>query len=135
MTVIVSASYVLVTDISSLYFRTHTNLALQDEVPEERDDDDDDDDDDGDDNDVDDVDTVSASHTPSPSLSTSSNVSKKKKKHDISNLCATLTKFIASRDKSECESMTKKKQLTVFFEDIAQAMVKFPEVELAETKR
>jgi hypothetical protein len=31
--------------------------------------------------------------------------------------------------------MTKKKQLTVFFEDIAKTMVKFPEDELAETKR
>jgi hypothetical protein len=60
MTVIVSASYVLVADISSLYLRTHTNLLLQDEVPEERNDDDD-----YDDNDDDDVavDTASASHT------------------------------------------------------------------------
>ena len=31
------------------------------------------------------------------------------------------------------EDMTK--QLRVFFEDIAQTMVKFPEVDLAETKR
>jgi hypothetical protein len=31
-----------VADISSLYFRTHTNLLLQDEVPEEHNDDDDD---------------------------------------------------------------------------------------------
>jgi hypothetical protein len=108
MTVIVSASYVRVDDVSSLYFRTHANLALQDEVPEEHDDDDDDDSDD------DDVDTALASHTLSPSLSTSSNISKENK-HDTSDLCATLTKFIASRDKSNCESMTKKKQLTVFF--------------------
>jgi hypothetical protein len=127
MTVIVSVPYVPVANISSLYFRTHMNLALQDEVPEQRNDDDDHD------NDDDDVDTTSASHTPSPSLSTSSTVLKKKK-HDTSDLCATLTKFIASRDKSDCESMTKKKQLTIFFEDIAQTMVKFPEVELAETK-
>jgi hypothetical protein len=133
MTVIVSASYVLVVDVSSVYFRTHTNLALQDEVPEERNDDDDNDD--NDDNDDDDVDTASASHTPSPSLSTSSTVSTRKKKHDTSDLCATLKKFIASRDKSDCEIMTEKKQLTVFFEDIAQTMVKFPEAELAETKR
>jgi hypothetical protein len=109
MTVIVSASYVPVADISSLYFGTHTSLALQEEVPEGRNDDDDDD------NDDDDADTTSASHAPSPSPSTSSTVSKKKKKHDTSDLCAKLTKFIASRDKSDCESMTKKKQLTVFF--------------------
>jgi hypothetical protein len=56
MTVIVSASYVLVADISSLYFRTHTNLLLQDEIPEERNDDYDDYDDIA-------VDTASASHT------------------------------------------------------------------------
>jgi hypothetical protein len=110
MTVIVSASYVLVADISSLYFRTHANLLIQDEVPEERNDDDDDNDDD----DVA-VDTASASHTPSPSLSTSSNISKRKKKHDTSDLCATLTKFIASRDKLDSECVKKKKQLTVFF--------------------
>jgi hypothetical protein len=61
MTVIVSAPYVLVANISSLYFGTHTNLVLQDEAPEERDDDDDDNDDDN----VA-VDTASASHTPSP---------------------------------------------------------------------
>jgi hypothetical protein len=30
--------------------------------------------------------------------------------------------------------MAKKKQLTVFFEDIAQTMVKFPDVDLAETE-
>jgi len=47
----------------------------------------------------------------------------------------TLTKFIASRDKSDSESSTKKKQLIVFFEDIVQTMATFPEVDLAETKR
>jgi hypothetical protein len=90
-------------------------------VPEERNDDDDD--------------IASESHTPSHSLSTSSTVSGRKKKSDTSDLCATLRKFIASRDKSDSESTTKKKQLTVFFEDIAQTVVKLPEVELAETKR
>jgi hypothetical protein len=30
--------------VSSLYFRTHTNFGLEEEVPEERNDDDDDDD-------------------------------------------------------------------------------------------
>jgi hypothetical protein len=132
MTVIVSASYVLVADISSLYFRTHTNLPLQDEVREVRNDDDDDDD--NDDDDVA-VETASASHTPSPSLSTSSNISKRKKKHDTSDLCATLTKFIASREKPESECMKNKSQLTAFFEDIAETIIKFPEVQLAETKR
>ena len=111
--------------VSSLYFRTHTNVGLQEEVSEERNDDDDDDDDD---------DIASESHTPSPSLSIST-VSKRKKKSDTSDLCATLRKFIASCDKSDSESTTKKKQLTVFFEDIVQTMVKFPEVYLAETKR
>ena len=106
--------------VSSLYFRTHTNVGLQEEVPEERDDDDD---------------IASESHTPSPLQSTSSTVSKRKKKSDTSDLCATLRKFIASRDKSDSESTTKKKQLTIIFEDIAQTMVKFPEVDLAETKR
>jgi hypothetical protein len=115
MTVNVSASYVLVAHISSLYFRTHTNLALQPEVPEERDHDDDDNDDDN--NDDDDVDTASASLTPSPSVSTSSTVSKKKK-HDTSDLRATLTKFVASRDKSDRQGMTKRKQLTVFFKTL-----------------
>ena len=43
--------------------------------------------------------------------------------------------YIVSCDKLDNEDMTKKKQLTVFFEDIAQTMVKFPDVELAETKR
>ena len=107
--------------VSSLYFRTHTNVGLQEGVPEERNDDDDDDD--------------SESHTPSPSQSTSSTVSKRKKKYNTSDLCATLRKFIASRDKSDSESTTKKKQLTIIFEDIAQTMVKFPEADLAETKR
>jgi hypothetical protein len=100
-------------------------VELQEEVLEERNDDDDDDN----------VDTASESHTPSPSLSASSTVSKRKKKSDTSEFCATLTKFIASRDKSDSESTTKKKQLTVFFEDIAQTMATFPEVDLAETKR
>jgi hypothetical protein len=59
MTVIVLASYVLVPNISSLYFRTYTNLLLQDEVPEERNDDDYDDNDDYDVS----VDTASTSHT------------------------------------------------------------------------
>jgi hypothetical protein len=112
--------------VSSLYFRTHTNVGLQEEVPEERSG--------GGDDDDDNVDTASESHTPSPSLSTSSTVSKRKKS-DTSDLCATLKKFIASHDKSDIESTTKKKQLTVFFEDIAQTMATFPEVVLAETKR
>ena len=111
--------------VSSLYFRTHTNVGPQEEVHDQHNDDDDDDDDD----------IASESHTPSPSLSTSSTVSKRKKKPDTSDLCTTLTKFIASRDKSDSESSTKKKQLTVFFEDIAQTMAMFPEVDLAETKR
>ena len=72
-------------------------------------------------------------HTLSPSLCTSSTVSKRKNS-DSSDLCATLTKFTASCDKSDSENTTKKKQLTVFFEDIAQTMAKFREVELAETK-
>ena len=42
---------------------------------------------------------------------------------------------IASHVKSDSEGVTKKKQLTVFFEDIAQTMVKFSDVDLAETKR
>jgi len=50
-------------------------------------------------------------------------------------LYATLMWYIVSCDKLDNEDMTKKKQLTVFFEDIAQTMVKFPDVELAETKR
>jgi hypothetical protein len=116
--------------VSSLYFRTHTNVGLQEEVHEQHNDDDDDDNYDDDDDDI-----ASESHTPSPSLSTSSTVSKRKKKPDTSDLCTTLTKFIASRDKSDSESSTKKKQLTVFFEDIAQTMATFPEVDLAETKR
>jgi hypothetical protein len=90
--------------VSSLYFRTHTNVGLQEEVHEQQNDDDDD--------------IASESHTPSPSLSTSSTVSKRKKP-DTSDLCTKLTKFIASRDKSDTESSTKKNQLTVFFEDIA----------------
>jgi hypothetical protein len=107
--------------VSSLYFGTPTNVGLEEEVHEQHDDDDDD--------------IASESHTPSPSLSTSSTVSNRKKKSDTSDLCTTLTKFIASRDKSESESSTKKKQLTVFIEDIAQTMATFPEVDLTETKR
>jgi hypothetical protein len=95
--------------VSFLYFRTHTNAGIQEEVHEQHNDDDDDDNDDNDD------DIASESHTPSPSLSTSSTVPKRKKKPDTSDLCTTLTKFIASRDKSNSESSTKKKQLTVFF--------------------
>jgi hypothetical protein len=45
-----------------------------------------------------------------------------------------LRKFIASRDKSDSESTTKKKQLTIFLKT-AQTMIKFPEVDLAQTKR
>jgi hypothetical protein len=101
--------------VSSPYFRTHKNVGLQVEVPEKRN--------------GDDVDTASESHTLSSSQSTSSTVSKRKKS-DTSDLCATLTKFTASR-----ESTTKQKQLTVFLEDIAQTMATFPEVDLAETKR
>jgi hypothetical protein len=112
-----------------LFFRTHTNAELEEGVLEERNDNDDDDDDDDDDDY-----NASETHTPSPSLSTSSTVSKRKKSN-TSDLCETLTRFIASRDKSDSEGMTKKKQLAVFFEDIAETMVKFPEVELAETKR
>ena len=102
--------------VSTLYFRTHINVGLQKEVHEERNDDNDD----GDDTKVD---TASESHTPFTSLSTSSTVSKRKKSYS-SDLCATLTKFIASREKSDSENTTKKKQLTVFFEDIAQTMAK-----------
>jgi hypothetical protein len=43
--------------------------------------------------------------------------------------------YYASRDKSDSESSTKKKQLTVFIEDIAQTMATFHEVDLTETKR
>jgi hypothetical protein len=111
--------------VSSLYFRTYWNVGLQEEVHEQHNDDDD----------VDDDDVIALeSHTPSPPLSTSSTVSKRKKP-DTSDLCTTLTKFIASRYKSDSKSSTKKKQLTVFFEDIAQTMATFPEVDLAETKR
>jgi hypothetical protein len=46
-----------------------------------------------------------------------------------------LTRCIAVHDKSDSEDMTKKKQLTLFFEDIAQTMVKFPDGDLGETKR
>ena len=102
--------------VSCLYFRTHTNVGLQEEVHEERSDDYK-------------VDTTSESHTLSPSLATSSTVSKMKKP-DSPDLCVKLTKFIASRDKSYSENTTKKKQLTLSFEDIAQTMAKFPEVEL-----
>ena len=93
--------------VSSLYFRTHTNVGLHEEVHEERNDGNYDDD-------YDNVDTASESHTPSQSLSTSSTGSKRKKS-DSSYLCATLTKFIASRGKSDNENTTKKKQLAVFF--------------------
>jgi hypothetical protein len=55
--------------------------------------------------------------------------------NDTSDLCVTLRKFIASRDKSDSESTTKKNHLMIFFEYIAQTMVKSPEVDLAETKR
>jgi hypothetical protein len=79
--------------VSSLYFRTHTNVGFQEEVHEQHNDDDDNDDG-----------ISSESHTPSQSLSTSSTVSKKKKKPDTSDLCTTLNKFIASRDKSNSES-------------------------------
>ena len=88
--------------VSSLYFRTLTNVGLQEEVHEER----------SDDNDDDKVDTASESHTVSPSLSTST-VSKRKKS-ESSDLCATLTKLIASRDKLDSEHTTKKKLLTVY---------------------
>jgi len=54
--------------VSSLYFRTHTNIGLEEEVPEECTDDKDDDDDDDD--------IASESHTLSPSLSASSTVLK-----------------------------------------------------------
>ena len=91
--------------VSSLYFRTHTNDGLQEAVHEQHNDDDDNDDDDDDD---DDDDIASESHTSSPSLSISSTVSKRKKKPGTSDLCTTLTKFIASRDKSDSEGSTKK---------------------------
>ena len=45
---------------------------------------------------------------------TSSTVSKMKKS-DSSDLCATLTKFIASRDKSDSENTTKKKAIDSIF--------------------
>ena len=69
------------------------NVGLQEEVHEQHNDDDDDDDDNNNDDDDDDI--ASELHTPSPSLSTSSTVSKRKKKPDTSDLCITLTKFIA----------------------------------------
>jgi hypothetical protein len=90
--------------VSSLYFRTHTNVDFHEKVHEQHNDDYNDDDDD----------IASESHTPSPSLSTSSTFSKRKKKPDTSDVCTTLVKFIASRDKSDSESSTKKKQFTVF---------------------
>lgn len=40
-----------------------------------------------------------------------------------------------SCDELESEGVTKRKQLTVLFEDIAQTMVKIPDVDLEETKR
>jgi len=55
--------------ISSLYFRTHMNVGLE-EVPEEWIDDKDDDDGGDDDDDDDDDDIALEPHTPSPSLST-----------------------------------------------------------------
>jgi hypothetical protein len=98
--------------VSSLYFRTHTNVGLQEEVHEQHNDDDDD--------------IASESYTPSPSLSTSSTVSKRKKKPDTSDLCTTLTKYIASRDKSDTESSTKKKQLTVFLKTLPRPWLRSP---------
>jgi hypothetical protein len=74
--------------VSSLYFRTHTNVGLQEEVPEERNDDD------GDDNDDDYI--ASESHTPSPSLSTSSTVSKRKTKFDVRHLRCVITKLTSN---------------------------------------
>jgi hypothetical protein len=106
--------------VSSVYFRTHTNVGLPEEVPEECNNDDDDDDDD----------IASQSHTPSPSLSTSSAVSKRKKKsclllplawvsaksptlavaasNDTSDLCAMLRKFIASRENQIVKAQQRK---------------------------
>jgi hypothetical protein len=87
--------------VSSLYFRAHTNVGLKEEIPEEC-------------NDYDDNDVMMMMmlrhHIPRlPSPFASSTVSKRTKP-DTSDLCATLTKFIASRDthKSDCESMTRK---------------------------
>jgi hypothetical protein len=57
--------------ISSLYFRTHTNVGLEGEVLEEPNDDDDDDDGSSDD---DDNNVATESHTLSPSLCASSAV-------------------------------------------------------------
>lgn len=83
-----------------LFFRTHMNVELEEGVFEERNDDND---------------NVSETHTPSPSPSASSAVSKRKKKSYTSDLCDTLTRFIASRDKSDSEGMTKKKAIGNIF--------------------
>jgi hypothetical protein len=50
-------------------------------------------------------------------------------------LCKTLTEFIASRGKADNAVPSNKKKLTVFFDDIAETMCKFPEVDQAEIKR
>ena len=106
--------------ISFLFFyRTYTNIENEKEATE--------------DHDVDDHSSnTREKHTPSPSVSASTD--SKRKRSDTSDLCETLTRFIASRDKSYREGTTKKKQLAIFFEDIAETMIKFPEVDQAEIK-
>jgi hypothetical protein len=109
--------------VSSFFFRTYTNIENEEEATEDHNDDDDEDNS-----------NTREKHTPSPSVSASSTDSKRKRSN-TSDLCETLTRFIASRDKSYREGTTKKKQLAVFFEDIAETMIKFPEVDQAEIKR
>ena len=85
--------------ISFLFFyRTYTNIENEKEATE--------------DHDVDDHSSnTREKHTPSPSVSASTD--SKRKRSDTSDLCETLTRFIASRDKSYREGTTKK-QLAVF---------------------
>jgi len=48
-------------------------------------------------------------------------------------LCDTLTRLVVSRDKSDSEGTTQKK-VALYFEDIAETMIKFPEVNQVETE-
>jgi hypothetical protein len=54
---------------------------------------------------------------------------------DSSDFCDTLTRFVASHDKSDSECTTKKEAMSIYFEDIAEKMIKFPEVDQEEAKR
>jgi hypothetical protein len=75
--------------------------------------------------------------TLSPSLSTSTTRPKRKIKSDrpTTDLCTTLTEFIVSRGKADNAVPSNKKKLTVFFDDIAETMSKFLDVDQAEIKR